>query len=71
MDSLIGNYCTPYKGGRYQIIGFAKHSEDLSNLVIYRSEVSGETWVRPREMFFEKIVIDGKQVDRFKLDQAD
>ena len=57
-----------YKGNFYDVIDFAKHSESLEDLVVYRA-LYGEKklWVRPLEMYFEDVEIDGKKVPRFKL----
>lgn len=56
-----------YKGNNYQVIGVAKHSETLENLVVYQA-LYGEQglWVRPLEMFLEKVEAEGKLVPRFK-----
>jgi len=68
----LGIYLHSKKGQKYEVIGLARHSETLEELVVYKalykSEEFGEgsIWVRPRKMFFEKIVIDGKEVPRFK-----
>lgn len=56
-----------YKGKRYQLIGMAKHSETLEEMVVYQAEYGDKgIWVRPKDMFFEKVEVDGKLVDRFK-----
>lgn len=56
-----------YKGKEYEVIGIAKHSETLEELVVYRA-LYGENdlWVRPLEMFLEKVNVDGKEVSRFE-----
>ena len=56
-----------YKGGEYQVLDLAKHSETEELLVVYRP-LYGEQklWVRPFEMFFEQVNIDGQLLDRFK-----
>jgi hypothetical protein len=55
-----------YKGNEYEVIGIAKHSETLEELVVYRA-LYGERnlWVRPLAMFLEEVEIDGKRVARF------
>lgn len=61
-----------YKGHEYEVIGVAKNSETLEELVIYRA-LSGnhEYWVRPLNMFMETVEIDGKRIPRFaKLNEA-
>jgi hypothetical protein len=55
-----------YKGNLYKVIGVAKHSETLEELVVYEA-LYGERglWVRPKAMFLETVEIDGAQVPRF------
>ena len=57
-----------YKGGQYQVIGVATHSETEQSLVVYRP-LYGERglWVRPLEMFCETVERDGVHVPRFAL----
>lgn len=66
-EILIGGYYNHYKNKPYQVLNVAKHSEDLGNLVIYKTLYKNElasTWARPEKMFLEKMP-DG--VDRFEL----
>ncbi len=55
-----------YKGGEYEVIGVARHSETLQPLVLYRP-LYNQTglWVRPYAMFFEDILHDGRRQPRF------
>lgn len=55
-----------YKGGEYEVLGAARHSETLEPLVVYRPlyNASG-LWVRPHAMFFESVLIDGQRQPRF------
>jgi hypothetical protein len=55
-----------FKGGEYEVVGVARHSETDERLVVYRplSDDSG-LWVRPAEMFLETVTINGKCVPRF------
>ena len=55
-----------YKGGEYEVIGVARHSETREPLVVYRPlyNVSG-WWVRPHAMFFGDVAIDGVIRPRF------
>ena len=57
-----------YKGGEYEVIGVARHSETEESLVVYRP-LYGERglWVRPLEMFKENVVVDGQELPRFAL----
>lgn len=63
----LGEY-EHYKGGRYKVIGKAKHSETLEDLVVYQA-LYGEMglWVRPLKMFLEEVEIDGKMIPRFRF----
>lgn len=55
-----------YKGGEYEVIGVARHSETLAPLVVYRPLYgAGGLWVRPHAMFFETVEVDGQPVRRF------
>jgi hypothetical protein len=62
----LGRY-RHYKGGDYEVIGVARHSETQEPLVVYRPlyNTSG-WWVRPHSMFFETVVIDGVERRRFE-----
>ncbi len=55
-----------YKGPYYKVFDVAKHSETQECLVVYQA-LYGEKgmWVRPAEMFAEKVTIEGRSVDRF------
>jgi len=55
-----------YKGGEYEVLGAARHSETLEPLVVYRplSNDSG-WWVRPHAMFFGQVEVEGRSVPRF------
>ncbi len=55
-----------YKGHDYRVVALARHSETLEPVVVYQA-LYGEKglWVRPAEMFGEKVEVDGKRVPRF------
>ncbi len=58
-----------YKNKPYKYVGLAKHSETLEDMVIYETRYEnklGKLWVRPKEMFFESIDINGISTPRFK-----
>lgn len=65
--SLAPGIYRHYKGNRYKVLGVAKHSETMEDLVVYQA-LYGERglWVRPFEMFTETIYLEGKQVPRFE-----
>ncbi|MDV7338517.1 DUF1653 domain-containing protein [Terasakiella sp. A23] len=56
-----------YKGNEYVVMGVAKHSETLEELVVYQPQY-GERgiWVRPLDMFVEDVEVDGQTLPRFK-----
>jgi len=60
-----------YKGGLYEVIDMALHSETLETLVVYRNLQTGLLWVRPATMFLEDVVIEGKTLRRFTPMQTD
>lgn len=68
MSSLDTGLYQHYKGKQYLVIGVAKHSETLEDLVVYipRYESSSAIWVRPLSMFLESVVVDGQSVPRFQ-----
>jgi hypothetical protein len=55
-----------YRGGEYEVIGAARHSETLEPLVVYRPlyNASG-LWVRPHAMLFEHVEFEGRLQPRF------
>lgn len=55
-----------YKGNEYEVLGVARHSETMEDLVVYRA-LYGEygLWVRPLSMFTETVERDGVTVPRF------
>ena len=55
-----------YKGGEYEVVGVATHSETEESLVVYRP-LYGERglWVRPLSMFIETVEHDGEVIPRF------
>ena len=44
-----------YKGGKYRIISLAKHSETGEDMVVYKSIPFGSVYVRPLDIWSEKI----------------
>lgn len=55
-----------FKGNEYEVIGTARHSETMEELVVYRA-LYGEhgLWVRPASMWNETVERDGKTYTRF------
>ena len=71
MSIAVGKY-RHYKGNDYEVIGVATHSEDESELVVYRP-MYGERglWVRPLSMFKETVEVNGQTVPRFRLIESE
>jgi hypothetical protein len=63
-----GSVCKHYKGLHYKIIGVARHTESLEELVVYQGLYgANDIWVRPLAMFLETVIIDGQEQSRFEL----
>lgn len=61
----LGKY-RHYKGNEYEVIGIAKHTETLEDLVVYRALYGeGGLWVRPLGMFLEDVSVEGEKMPRF------
>lgn len=57
MEVKVGRY-RHYKGNEYEVIGIAKHSETLEELVVYKTLYENELsnlWVRPVKMFLDEV----------------
>jgi hypothetical protein len=55
-----------YKGGLYEVLFHARHSETEEELVVYK-QLDKDTgwWTRPRAMFFGTVVVGGEVKQRF------
>lgn len=61
----LGKY-RHFKGNEYEVIGIARHSETLDEMVVYKALYGeGGIWVRPAEMWNETVERDGKTFKRF------
>ena len=62
----VGRY-RHFKGGEYEVVGLATHSETGEQLVVYRALYGdGGLWVRPVAMFLETVERDGQVRPRFE-----
>ena len=55
-----------FKGGEYRVLGTARHSETLEEMVVYQA-LYGERgyWVRPASKWLETVTRDGQTRPRF------
>lgn len=71
-DFKLGKY-KHFKGMIVDVIYIALHSETMEEMVIYNhpDPVKGKNantlWVRPKKMFLENVIIDGKEIPRFEF----
>ena len=56
-----------FKGNEYEVLGIAKDSETMEELVVYRA-LYGERglWARSAKMFAETVERDGRTMPRFE-----
>lgn len=53
MKVEVGKKYRHFKGKIVEVIGLAKHSETLEDMVVYTHDK--ETWVRPYDLFISKV----------------
>ena len=58
-EIIIGRTYKHFKGNLYKVIGFAKHSETLEDMVVYQPLKTGDNWVRPVGMWNETVDVKG------------
>ncbi len=62
-----------YKGHLYDIVAEGLHSETHEEMIVYKSLEAhdqypvGSVWIRPKNMFFAQVEVDGKSVPRFSV----
>lgn len=54
-----------FKGGIYEVLCIAIHSETREEYVVYKNTKKEITWIRPLAMFIEVVKRDGYQGPRF------
>lgn len=64
--SIRAGYYRHFKGMPYRVLGTARHSETMEELVVYQA-LYGEhgLWVRPAAMFAETVEHEGRVQPRF------
>lgn len=66
LPSLVAGRYRHYKGGEYEVLAVARHSETLEPVVVYRPLYNASGWwVRPYAMFVEQVAVDGATQPRF------
>lgn len=67
----LGKY-RHFKGMVVEVIGIALHSETMEEMVVYnhpdpvKGKGANTMWARPKKMFLEKVMVNGKMVPRFE-----
>lgn len=70
MSELQAGIYRHYKGGLYMMLGMARHSETEETLVAYVPlgvQEGPRITVRPYNMFFEVVEVDGTECPRFEF----
>ena len=64
---MNSKYYRHFKGGKYKLLSIAQDSESLEKVVVYQA-LYGEklVWVRPYDMFFGTVMLNGVETPRFK-----
>mgnify|MGYP001620056694 CR=1 FL=1 len=69
---IIGGYYRHFKGNKYVILAVGRNSENHDEeLVVYQGQYSDPKfgnhpiWIRPKKIFLEVVVINGKKIPRF------
>ena len=56
-----------FKGREYEVLAIAKNSETLEDMVVYKALYGdSEIWVRPKSMWEETVIRDGREFKRFE-----
>lgn len=71
MDEIKKGKYRHYKGKEYEVLGVVKHSETLEELVVYKALYGdNQLWARPKDMFSEKVLTNGKEVACFEYKES-
>lgn len=66
----LGIYRHSKSGKEYRVLGIAKHSETVEDMVLYEPLYENSItkyWVRPIKMFEEIVEVKGEKVPRFQF----
>lgn len=68
MNEVIPGRYRHFKGGEYEVLFTARHSETEEKMVVYKALYGeGGIWVRPLSMWNEIVEKDGILYKRFEL----
>jgi hypothetical protein len=66
MNNFIPGKYRHYKGGEYEALFLAQHTEiEDEEMVVYKSISDGKIWTRPLSMWLETVKVEGKEIKRF------
>ena len=66
LPTIVPGRYRHYKGGEYEVMAVARHSETLEAVVVYRPLYNDSGWwVRPHDMFTGTLEVDGRVRQRF------
>ena len=63
---LPGEIYHHYKGGTYEIVSMATHTETGEKLVVYKSINFGSIYVRPYDIFSDSVKINDQTNEKVK-----
>lgn len=63
----VGEIYRHFKGCMAKVLMVGVNTETLEEMVVYVDLSDGQIWIRPKEMFLEKVEKVGKKFYRFKL----
>lgn len=70
-DVKIGGTYRHFKGHTYTVVGIARDTETLKDMVVYKNVDNGDMWVRDKNMFLSIVdknkYPDIQQTYRFEL----
>ena len=72
MSLEIGATYVHYKNKRYKVVGMARHSETLEEMVVYEALYEndlGRVWVRPLKMWSEQVITSDYAGPRFRKEE--
>lgn len=66
VPELVPGHYRHFKGGEYEVLAVATHSETGEKLVVYRPLYNDSGWwVRPLAMFLDTVTLADRTVPRF------